>query len=190
MIFILSLRSLSAKESFAPKKKRIIDIQWKIESLLPALIVFVPAERHHRSAIIFICHKISFAIQLSVPNKEQPSTTMFTSSISRWVSTSNGSRALVQLSRRSFASTAAMTASFDKLGVIGLGLMGHGIAQTAAAAAAKDGIHSSIIAYESEDKFLNGGRDRIQMSVDKLVSKEKLSSADAGALMNKVSGWQ
>ena len=76
--------------------------------------------------------------------------------------------------------------NFDKLGVIGLGLMGHGIAQTAAAAAAKDGVHSSIIAYETDQTFLDRGRDRIQKSVDRLVSRDKIESAAAEALMEKI----
>mmetsp|Transcript_15234 Transcript_15234/g.33068 ORF Transcript_15234/g.33068 Transcript_15234/m.33068 type:complete len:333 (-) Transcript_15234:506-1504(-) len=110
---------------------------------------------------------------------------MLSSSFSRWAS-SNGSKALLQqISRRQFSSTPAVS-NFDKLGIIGLGLMGHGIAQTAAAAAVKNDIHSSIIAYETDSSFLNRGQGLIQNSVDKLVSKEKLSSADAEALMNKI----
>ena len=92
---------------------------------------------------------------------------------------------LQQLTRRQFSSTVAV-GNFDKLGVIGLGLMGHGIAQTAAMAAAKNNIHSSIVAYETEDAFLDRGRDRIQKSVDKLVSKEKLSAAEATTLFDKM----
>jgi 3-hydroxyacyl-CoA dehydrogenase len=65
-------------------------------------------------------------------------------------------------------------------------LMGHGIAQTAAAAAVKNNVHSSIVAFETEQKFLDSGRDRIQKSVDKLVSKGKLTSSDAEALMGKI----
>lgn len=64
--------------------------------------------------------------------------------------------------------------------------MGHGIAQTAAMAAVKNNVHSSIIAFETEQKFLDSGRDRIQKSVAKLVSKEKLTSSDAEALMGKI----
>jgi 3-hydroxyacyl-CoA dehydrogenase len=86
--------------------------------------------------------------------------------------------------RRQFSSSSIVTSTFDKLGVIGLGLMGHGIAQTAASA--PNTIHSSIIAYESDQKYLDAGRDRIQKSVDKLVSKEKLSSTDADVLMGKI----
>jgi len=64
--------------------------------------------------------------------------------------------------------------------------MGHGIAQTAAMAAVKNNIHSSIVAYETDQTFLDRGRDRIQSSVDKLVSKERLTSSDAESLMNKI----
>lgn len=65
-------------------------------------------------------------------------------------------------------------------------MMGHGIAQTAAAAAANDGVHSSIIAYETDQAFLDRGRDRIQKSVDRLVSRDKMESATAEALMGKI----
>ena len=64
--------------------------------------------------------------------------------------------------------------------------MGHGIAQTAAAAASKVNLHSQIIAYESDQTFLDKGRDRIQSSVDKLVKKEKITSDQASSLMNKI----
>jgi len=114
---------------------------------------------------------------------------MLSSSLTRWVSRNGYIKALVVQPSfsRQFSSTPAVNSSdFDKLGIIGLGLMGHGIAQTAATAAAKTGLHSSIIAYETDDTFLDRGRDRIQKSVDRLVSKERLSSADADALMNKI----
>lgn len=111
---------------------------------------------------------------------------MQSSTLSRWAS-SNGSKALLQLSRRPLSSTPTVRDNgFDKLGIIGLGLMGHGIAQTAAAAAAKNGIHSSIVAYETDASFLDRGRDRIQSSVDKLVTKGKLEADDATALVNKI----
>mmetsp|Transcript_31648 Transcript_31648/g.63943 ORF Transcript_31648/g.63943 Transcript_31648/m.63943 type:complete len:337 (-) Transcript_31648:277-1287(-) len=92
---------------------------------------------------------------------------------------------ILHYARRHLSSTTPVS-NFDKLGCIGLGLMGHGIAQTAAMSAAKDNIHSSIIAFESDQKFLDSGRDRIQKSVDKLVSKEKLTSSQADALMGKI----
>lgn len=73
-------------------------------------------------------------------------------------------------------------ASFDKVGVIGLGLMGHGIAQVAATA----GPHSSVIAYEAEQKFLDSGKERIEGSISKLVSKGKLSQDEADAALDKI----
>lgn len=113
---------------------------------------------------------------------------MLSSSFARWASSVAGYRSLLLplSSRCHFSSTPALDAAFDKLGVIGLGLMGHGIAQTAAAAAAKDSVHSAVIAYESDQTFLDRGRERIQTSVDKLVSKEKMSSGEAEALMGKI----
>ena len=51
------------------------------------------------------------------------------------------------------------------VGVIGLGLMGHGIAQTAA----EKGYN--VVAIELEDKFLAGGLARVDDSVRKLASK-------------------
>jgi 3-hydroxyacyl-CoA dehydrogenase len=90
------------------------------------------------------------------------------------------------LPRANHFSTTPAVPSFDKLGVIGLGLMGHGIVQTAASAASKDNVHSAIIAYESDASFLDKGRDRILTSVDKLVSKGKLSSNDAESLNSKI----
>mmetsp|Transcript_17167 Transcript_17167/g.35756 ORF Transcript_17167/g.35756 Transcript_17167/m.35756 type:complete len:333 (+) Transcript_17167:146-1144(+) len=87
---------------------------------------------------------------------------------------------------RQFSSTLPTSSSFDKVGIIGLGLMGHGIAQTAATAAAQSNLHSSIIAYESDESFLTRGKDRIQSSIDKLVSKGKFSNEDAEAIMGKI----
>ncbi|KAL9182420.1 hypothetical protein ACHAXT_013072 [Thalassiosira profunda] len=101
------------------------------------------------------------------------------------IASSASRAALLRLSGRQFSSTPA-AANIDKLGVIGLGLMGHGIAQVAASAAATNGIHSSIVAYETDDAFLEKGRDRIQKSVDKLVSKQKLNAGQAEALMSKL----
>jgi 3-hydroxyacyl-CoA dehydrogenase len=85
--------------------------------------------------------------------------------------------------QRSFASSSS---SFPKMGVIGLGLMGHGIAQVAATAAAGNGIHQSVVAYEPEEKFLQKGQDRIMASLQKLVQKEKLSSAQADDITSKL----
>jgi 3-hydroxyacyl-CoA dehydrogenase len=72
--------------------------------------------------------------------------------------------------------------SFDKVGVVGLGLMGHGIAQVAAAS----GAHSSVIAYEAEQQYLDRGKSRIEGSISKLVSKGKLSQEDADATLGRI----
>ena len=65
------------------------------------------------------------------------------------------------------------------VGVVGLGLMGHGIAQTAA----EKGF--SVVAVEQEQRFLDGGMTRIKGSVEKLASKAvkkgKLSEDEAAA---------
>ena len=45
------------------------------------------------------------------------------------------------------------TSGFDTVGCVGLGLMGHGICQVAA----QSGVHSKIIAYEKEERFLEAG---------------------------------
>jgi len=114
---------------------------------------------------------------------------MISSTFTRAATASSSRNATAAIGKgilRQFSSTTPINSSFDKLGVIGLGLMGHGIAQTAAMAATKNNIHSSIIAYETDSTFLDKGKDRIQSSVDKLVSKERLTSSDAETLMNKI----
>jgi 3-hydroxyacyl-CoA dehydrogenase len=76
------------------------------------------------------------------------------------------------LRTRAFSSNSATT-----VGVVGLGLMGHGIAQVAA----EKGF--DVVAVELEDKFLAGGMSRIEGSVQKLASKAvakgKMSEDDA-----------
>lgn len=72
--------------------------------------------------------------------------------------------------------------TFDKVGVIGLGLMGHGIAQVSASS----GVHSSIVAYEPEQEYLNRGKQRIEGSIAKLVKKGKLSQQDADTIQGKI----
>ena len=85
------------------------------------------------------------------------------------------------LQRRSL-STPSSASSFDKVGVVGLGLMGHGICQVAAAS----GAHESVIAYEAEQQFLDSGKDRIMKSIDKLVQKEKITSEKAAATLDSI----
>ena len=70
----------------------------------------------------------------------------------------------------------------ETVGIIGLGLMGHGIAQVSAQASTT----KQIIAYELEDKYLKSGQDRIQQSLNKLVTKGKMTLEDMTAIQNKI----
>ena len=74
------------------------------------------------------------------------------------------------------------SSGFDKIGVVGLGLMGHGICQVSASS----GIHSEVVAYEKEQKFLDSGKDRILKSLDKLVSKEKITQQKADDILKTI----
>ncbi len=69
-----------------------------------------------------------------------------------------------------------------KVGVIGCGLMGHGIAQVAAQAGC------TVVVRESEQGALDKGVGRIRKSLDKLVEKEKLTKAAADAAFAHISG--
>ena len=69
-----------------------------------------------------------------------------------------------------------------KVGVVGCGLMGHGIAQVAAQAGC------TVVARESDQGALDKGLARVRKSLDKLVEKEKLSRADADAAFGRISG--
>jgi 3-hydroxyacyl-CoA dehydrogenase len=69
----------------------------------------------------------------------------------------------------------------EKVGVIGCGLMGHGIVQVAAQGGAQ------VVALETEQGFLDKGLGRIEKSVNKLaqklVEKGKKSEEDAQAMV-------
>jgi len=73
-------------------------------------------------------------------------------------------------------------ATFDKVGIIGLGLMGHGICQAAAMA----NNSSQIVAFENEQGFLDGGKTRIENSLNTMVKKERISRDDADAALNRI----
>ena len=83
--------------------------------------------------------------------------------------------------RQQYFSTQSKS-GFETVGVLGLGLMGHGICQVAA----QSGIHSRVVAYEPEQKYLDSGKSRIEKSVAKLVSKDKLSRDQADQLMGNI----
>jgi 3-hydroxyacyl-CoA dehydrogenase len=69
-----------------------------------------------------------------------------------------------------------------KVGVIGCGLMGHGIAQVAAQAGC------TVLVRESDQGALDKGLGRIRKSLDKLVEKEKLTKPAADAAFGHISG--
>lgn len=60
--------------------------------------------------------------------------------------------------------------------------MGHGIAQVAA----QSNLHSSVIAFEAEQQFLDKGRARIESSVSTLVAKGKLEQEAADKLLSNI----
>ncbi|MBT5045851.1 MAG: 3-hydroxybutyryl-CoA dehydrogenase, partial [Gemmatimonadales bacterium] len=63
----------------------------------------------------------------------------------------------------------------SKVGVVGCGLMGSGIAEIAA----KSGF--DVVVREMNDELLQKGQARIQKSMDRAVKKEKLTAADRDA---------
>jgi 3-hydroxybutyryl-CoA dehydrogenase len=69
-----------------------------------------------------------------------------------------------------------------KVGVLGCGLMGSGIAQ----AAAQSGYDTVVV--EVEQKFLEKGMSGIDKSLGKFVEKGKLSSSDKDACMSRLKG--
>jgi len=72
--------------------------------------------------------------------------------------------------------------NFHTMGVIGLGLMGHGICQVAAAS----GIHKAVVAFEQEQVYLDRGKDRIEKSIAKLVAKDKMTQEAADATLGQI----
>jgi 3-hydroxyacyl-CoA dehydrogenase len=69
-----------------------------------------------------------------------------------------------------------------KVGVVGCGLMGHGIAQVAAQAGC------SVVVRESDQGALDKGLARVRKSLDKLVEKQKLAKPDADAAYGRIAG--
>lgn len=67
---------------------------------------------------------------------------------------------------RSFASTTSTLQQFKKVGVVGLGLMGHGVAQVTAMAG------YNVLAVEAKPEALDSGMKRIRGSLEKVISKD------------------
>ncbi len=71
--------------------------------------------------------------------------------------------------------------NIEKVGVVGCGLMGSGIAEVAA----KSGFEVKV--REINDDAVEAGRKRIRRSLDKAVEKEKLSAEDRDATWERLS---
>lgn len=67
-----------------------------------------------------------------------------------------------------------------KVGVVGCGLMGSGIAQVAAMAGYE------VVSFEVKEEFLDKGFARIEKSVRKLADKGKISADDATAALGRL----
>lgn len=72
--------------------------------------------------------------------------------------------------------------AIDRVGVVGCGLMGSGIAQIAAQAGC------SVMVREVNDERLNKGMQSIEKSVGKFVEKGTLSAADRDAMRGRLRG--
>jgi 3-hydroxybutyryl-CoA dehydrogenase len=70
--------------------------------------------------------------------------------------------------------------AIDRIFVAGAGLMGHGIAQAAAA------IGKGVILYEPDASRARAGRERIAGNLDRAVAKGRLSDADRAAAMERI----
>jgi len=71
--------------------------------------------------------------------------------------------------------------NIEKVGVVGCGLMGSGIAETAA----KSGFQ--VVVREVTPELVEGGKKRIRKSMDRAVEKEKLTAADRDAAWERLS---
>jgi 3-hydroxybutyryl-CoA dehydrogenase len=67
-----------------------------------------------------------------------------------------------------------------RVGVLGAGIMGNGIAQVAAQA------RLDVKMRDVEDRFIEKGMDTIKTSLGRLVKKEKLTQADADAAVARI----
>ncbi len=70
--------------------------------------------------------------------------------------------------------------SIDRVGVVGAGQMGSGIAEVSVKAGA------DVLVYDTDEKFTATGRERITGSLDKAVAKGKLSAEDRDAALGRL----
>jgi 3-hydroxybutyryl-CoA dehydrogenase len=69
-----------------------------------------------------------------------------------------------------------------KVGVIGAGTMGHGIAQVFATSGYR------VVLRDIADDFVKKGLSAIEKNLDRLVSKEKMTAADKAAALARIQG--
>jgi 3-hydroxybutyryl-CoA dehydrogenase len=72
--------------------------------------------------------------------------------------------------------------AIETVGVVGAGTMGAGIAQVAAT----EGY--DVVMRDIEQEFVDSGFDSIESSLDRFVSKDKLSQEEADAVVDRITG--
>jgi 3-hydroxybutyryl-CoA dehydrogenase len=72
--------------------------------------------------------------------------------------------------------------AIKKVGVVGCGLMGHGIAQVSAQAG------YDVVVREVDEKKLEGGLGKIQKQLGRAVEKGKMEQAQADEVMGRING--
>ncbi|WP_132060605.1 3-hydroxyacyl-CoA dehydrogenase family protein [Halorussus amylolyticus] len=72
--------------------------------------------------------------------------------------------------------------SIDSIGVVGAGTMGSGIAQVAAQSG------YDVVMRDIETEYVENGFDTIEDSLDRFVSKDKLTEDEAEATLDRISG--
>ncbi|EMA54035.1 3-hydroxyacyl-CoA dehydrogenase family protein [Halococcus thailandensis] len=72
--------------------------------------------------------------------------------------------------------------AIERVGVVGAGTMGNGIAQVAATAG------YAVVMRDIETSFVENGLDAIDDSLDRLVDSEKLTEDEAGAARDRITG--
>ncbi|HEX9766677.1 MAG TPA: 3-hydroxybutyryl-CoA dehydrogenase, partial [Nitriliruptorales bacterium] len=75
-----------------------------------------------------------------------------------------------------------MSQDITKIGVVGCGTMGSGIAQIAASNG------NDVVFVEVDDDAVQRGRDRIAEALDRLVGKDKMSQAERDAILGRIHG--
>jgi 3-hydroxybutyryl-CoA dehydrogenase len=73
-----------------------------------------------------------------------------------------------------------MQVSIERVGVVGAGQMGSGIAEVSAKAGA------DVLVYDTDERFTTAGRDRITASFDRAVSKGKLGADERDAALGRL----